>query len=984
MANTDGLVDSFVGSELSVKDRPPNSNLKTCIVTAVVGTDSHLSTDSYICEEPSEHNKEFDQTCTYTISKQDISVMGKEGQISSTSSNTLKRNNPESFTYLQKDFSKTTETVKTSVNSNSEDCKATAFKNSKKCNSSCDLKDNNEQGELKTVSKVMESFHIKNTTPNLVNDSDECKEKFFDSSYPERSNILTCQNIQSISFEDGYQIREHIQSNGKKYVSNFSQGLKLPTQGVALSKKLPSNAEVQENKKQTINEGTETTTNYKTVVRDDITTHEKFPTNNDVSGNQISVSAKIGANDSLHLSSEGKGNLLANTLDQECSYIDTCYENSLTDEIFSEMIRKAGFPAAFQDKVVIGKYIPIRLPKQKNFKLRENEALLQCPSMVTPLLMKKADKFPTKKYPSEMSDCASWNGNDKEDENDYQLIERFTKKDSPVDFSSSTSCRFLLGIGLSQAQEWCLKDQIRYKKRRIKKKGMVKKIAKDLELCVKMLKEASSANEPFVFPLKKCEFCDFKTESVHALEEHCTTVDSLLRKEYKCHFCGFCTKDPKALLFHIEALHNRKGKLECSSCIYFCTQCSFETNNKKIFKRHLNKCQKQHDGNYLSVQDTPAKSSMLTTMNDIKDYEEYLLSCRKESTHYSGISRSLKTVPPCNQKCCSVPFQKPVDRPQDVCFAAAGHGDLYQQRVRPIGTWHPMSNNSYLKPYQFNNIGPLTCSFDNPSTSCNSGTDASSEISPSVHIPFPANQIYQLISGTGKIIPVESGSSSSSGSYAPQYTLVSNSSGTRLVVDKTTTNPSRTGLISEKTNSPNIVPTRLQGPHSTEMTKQNSGKQANSEIVPSLNNTFVICEICDGYVKQLGHLRTHMYLIHKVEIQPKILQNRPPLNCQKCQWKFFTDQGLERHLLGAHGLVTTNMQELAKKKEDGGTCTICGRVYFSQLLMHMSQKHKIKLKPANLSYKCTVCSANFNFYGQFQTHVYSAHIGAIKRNTAGT
>lgn len=57
-----------------------------------------------------------------------------------------------------------------------------------------------------------------------------------------------------------------------------------------------------------------------------------------------------------------------------------------------------------------------------------------------------------------------------------------------------------------------------------------------------------------------------------------------------------------------------------------------------------------------------------------------------------------------------------------------------------------------------------------------------------------------------------------------------------------------------------------------------------------------------------------------------MIYNRPPLNCQKCQYRFFTDQGLERHLLGSHGLVTSSMQEAANKGKDAGRCPVCGRV----------------------------------------------------------
>ena len=88
----------------------------------------------------------------------------------------------------------------------------------------------------------------------------------------------------------------------------------------------------------------------------------------------------------------------------------------------------------------------------------------------------------------------------------------------------------------------------------------------------------------------------------------------------------------------------------------------------------------------------------------------------------------------------------------------------------------------------------------------------------------------------------------------------------------------------------------------------------------------------------LNIIRTNPILsVLQVKIHPKMLGSRPPLNCQKCQWRFFTDQGLERHLLGAHGLVTSNMQDLVDNSDDGGRCTICGRAFANQLVAHMNQ-----------------------------------------------
>lgn len=166
------------------------------------------------------------------------------------------------------------------------------------------------------------------------------------------------------------------------------------------------------------------------------------------------------------------------------------------------------------------------------------------------------------------------------------------------------------------------------------------------------------------------------------------------------------------------------------------------------------------------------------------------------------------------------------------------------------------------------------------------------------------------------------------------------------------------------------------------LTGSQSGGQQKSSPASTSNQSpgkFVMCEICDGYIKDLDQLRNHMQWIHKVKIHPKMIHNRPPLNCQKCQSRFFTDQGLERHLLGSHGLVTSSMQDSANKGKDGGRCTVCGRVFVWKLLVHMAKDHKMILKPAHLSYKCTVCSATFTMYRLFENHVYEAHSTVAKK-----
>lgn len=54
-------------------------------------------------------------------------------------------------------------------------------------------------------------------------------------------------------------------------------------------------------------------------------------------------------------------------------------------------------------------------------------------------------------------------------------------------------------------------------------------------------------------------------------------------------------------------------------------------------------------------------------------------------------------------------------------------------------------------------------------------------------------------------------------------------------------------------------------------------------------------------------------------------------------------------------------------------------MYQWKLLNHVARDHNMTLKPAHLSYKCTVCTATFGMYKQFENHVYSAHSVVAKR-----
>lgn len=59
--------------------------------------------------------------------------------------------------------------------------------------------------------------------------------------------------------------------------------------------------------------------------------------------------------------------------------------------------------------------------------------------------------------------------------------------------------------------------------------------------------------------IKKCEFCNFKTESKLAMAYHLETPH-MKNFVYKCNFCPYEVRSPHDILFHMEAEHAVRGK----------------------------------------------------------------------------------------------------------------------------------------------------------------------------------------------------------------------------------------------------------------------------------------------------------------------------------------------------------------------------------------------------------------------------------------
>ncbi|KAG7166786.1 MOG interacting and ectopic P-granules protein 1-like 1, partial [Homarus americanus] len=454
--------------------------------------------------------------------------------------------------------------------------------------------------------------------------------------------------------------------------------------------------------------------------------------------------------------------------------------------------------------------------------------------------------------------------------------------------------KFMLDLGLNQAQEFLQCDLLRMQKRKLDK--MKTTPSREGILSVRMLEKQLEftriKNSHLSVPLKICKFCNFKTESELVMDRHLESPHMVI-------------------LFHMEAEHNIRGRLERAPAFFQCSLCPYEDNNKSKMTRHSFSCSKKYKPEKnceLIDWEPPAKIPKIHRgrPNTLGKAFEPVKMPNLLPKSLAGMNISIQSAVASNLLTTA-----------NAASIAAGRG-----RGRPVGSYKNVGTiANQVRGTNTGNTGSLL--YTTRGTTTTTTGNLVQQVSGNAQQFTLGNQMFHLVNG--HLVPM-SGAAGSVSSVS-----VSSQSAARV---------------------PRILP---------------SSSSSSVSLIPGLGASSSIT------IQDLEQLRNHMNLIHKVKIHPKMIYNRPPLNCQKCQHRFFTDQGLERHLLGTHGLVTSSMQEAANKGKDAGRCPICGKVFQWKLLNHVSRDHKMTLKPAHLSYKCTVCTATFNMYRLFENHVYSAH-----------
>lgn len=537
-------------------------------------------------------------------------------------------------------------------------------------------------------------------------------------------------------------------------------------------------------------------------------------------------------------------------------------EVKLKPEEFILDDEEVGFPGYLKGWVQRGRTIPINKKTWTEIDIDGNDAILECPSQIVQLFVKKPHLFPPKDEKKEEQSKEEDDEEKNEEEEDGEEESKDgeeakqTNGEKPAekpaaaaaqaaeqkmtmltidDYYKSSVGSFLMGIGLRRCQETYLKDAVKATQKLIKKEGELDEHVNELKKQQEQYEDCKAVNSIFTFKQNKCTMCDFKTDSDSVMQHHMTIPHLTNRKEFKCNFCTFLTRDSRVIVYHFLKEHKSPCNIEMPLQLYACPTCNYESNQKAKAANHMVKCANLfHEDKVLQTIDAenelPAITSKLITQDDLKNYEATVQALKPVITNpgtpipvLTGLPRGL---------------QQQILVMQQQAFAR-------QKAVKPPAKQAAQNQRANLTHIRPNNLANVANILNSQTTiTALAAPNGANIINNLSFAKTNAPQLYHMLQtgSTGQLINLQP---------KPQnVTLPASTS--RIQATRTIVPPIASATMVQKS---------LQLNNSKPAMMITKAKEPNGA---AKSETFVICEICDGYIKDLEQLRTHMQWIHKV------------------------------------------------------------------------------------------------------------------------
>nr|CAD2198708.1 unnamed protein product [Meloidogyne enterolobii] len=495
--------------------------------------------------------------------------------------------------------------------------------------------------------------------------------------------------------------------------------------------------------------------------------------------------------------------------------------------------------------------------------------------------------------------------------------------------------KLLMDMGQDLVQESTYFDIVHAKNLPEMPKNMdtYKQVAAQLRPVWQSLKEK---NAPFVLKIYKCHVCGFKTESKMILSAHRMTLHYVGRR-YQCTFCREFDTNENRMIMHITEAHCFKPVVvDQAPNAMQCPICDAEFNYKVQRDQHM-------------------KAYLIEKIN-LKNFK----MCRRDLTKLRNIQmgRAVEDINVINRWLWDKPPIEPsILSQQQEAASQQRQQQLRQQQLQQQKIKQQQAVAAFRGSATPNQVlPPQQLLRQQRALLMSGGNSVSPSLASRLGIQQQTRNNQQLLSSLSpaqqkQLATLTAASLKAAGASGGSDTIPT--VGDVLRFAKDSNEPGSVGATNNNANNSKITPQLLQAAMKAQMLQLQKNKQIQQKSnqilaaaaaaaglktgsspaalaqVRTLNKTNTgtstpdaarkiaqICEICDASCRDRDNYRIHLQSKHN-QLKGKTatdMAQGAPLACSRCRERFWTYEGLERHLLMSHYLVTSDLLAKAQSK----------------------------------------------------------------------
>ena len=559
----------------------------------------------------------------------------------------------------------------------------------------------------------------------------------------------------------------------------------------------------------------------------------------------------------------------------------------------------------------------------------------------------------------------------------------------------------LMDAGQSVVVHQIYQDLLLVQNRRKEQGRLDSEGLEELHQLVKLSEDAAKLAHPFALKRHRCEKCNFKATAENALQTHLEYAHWENEENGTCALCDLPVDDPHKFMRHMDKVHHRKGRLRTRLSKYCCPFCPFETNTKTPLGRHVMRCERafrpdKHCEPTPADCDIPLKKSKVTVttgkslLPSAKVGSGTLPMSASGKVNIAGATSLLNVRPRMVAPTATAPsIRSPSLQGVTLSPALTAAANVRPQYVQIGGSLYclMMQNGKQV-------LLPLMNQGKGPGAKATPPTVASmvSQFAKQGKSPISANtkglserSVTEMTAAAITAAALRAVAPNRNIPIAPSARAIRPSPVRQPI--SATHNSQRASYTGKMQLPPILKKNTVANLISNQRTQNLALKGIQKDGEPVVDQTFEVCEVCGGFVKDKEALRIHFFWAHKVDIPKEIFHKKNPgVTCDMCPNSFWTYQGLARHQRAKHSNkgagstppksalnVSRSTPNLAKNSNQTLTsCVICN-ANPNNLLGHLKGVHNMTIDNMCQMKTCLVCGKTMLSEIEVESHIATAH-----------